>query len=237
MEVGSGCQPIKVRCNEAKGERRVGDKCVYLRAMASVNTKLISHTLHKPSAGWAPVTASAPSEQTIQITPADKFTLAWKLADPQSMPNWLNLTRHSGFASADKTGSDSDKTALPRLVFNPEGLRQMADGQAEKVLLQFKGSTPSSGTPLNVTVSSVEVEMTALSVVSLGASSLKVLVSDLDNEQTKEHLWKPGGAAIEVQQGQSVAVAVTAVDDDDFAVTAGTRSLRMRIGAGQWTDC
>ena len=68
-EVGSGCQ-IKLRCNEAKGEQRVGDTCVHLRATASVNAELISHTMHKPSAGWAPITASAPSKQTIQITPA-----------------------------------------------------------------------------------------------------------------------------------------------------------------------
>ena len=121
---------------------------------------------------------------------------------------------------------------LPRLVFKPEGLNQMADGKRQKVKLQFNGSVPSSGTSINVSVSSVEVEMTVLSVVSLRASSLKVLVSDPDNEQTEEHLWKPGGAAIEVQQGQSVAVAVTAVDDDVLAVSAGTRSLRMRLGTG-----
>ena len=148
------------------------------------------------------------------------------------MPNWLNLTQHSGVASADNAGSTRDTTVLPRLVFKPEGLNQMADGKRQKVKLQFNGSVPSSGTSINVSVSSVEVEMTVLSVVSLHASSLKVLVSDPDNEQTEEHLWKPGGAAIEVQQGQSVAVAVTAVDDDGFAVTAGTRSLTMRIGAG-----
>ena len=202
--MGSGCQPIEVRCNDTKGEQRLGDRCVSLRATASINTNLVSHAMHKPSAGWTPDTASAPFAPTIQITSADRFVFGWKLADPQSMPNWLNLTQLTGHVTASNNlpatngGGNSDKIRLPRLDFNPGGLRQMADGQIEKIALQFKGSVLSSGMLLDVNVSSVEIEMTVMSIVSLHTSSLTVLV--WNNAQSKEHLWKPGEAAIEVQQ-------------------------------------
>ena len=106
----------------------------------------------------------------------------------------------------------------------------MKDGETEMFKLEINGLL-SDITMVNVSVSSVDVQVAAIAIPSLRAnSSLQIVVKRDSNEEM--HRWKPG-QHIGAIEGSNVDVVLTAVDHDGFNVTMGVQSFTIVIEDGQ----